>query len=102
MLIQALCWLILVSFLIKYDLDESIYENRDLPNTDSLDAWSKIGQEDADPKIDLYIAFGKDSEYWGTVGLAWVGGACSPYLKTSMNEWRRTPVETAMASKFFE
>ena len=89
-------------FLIKYDLDESIYEDRDLPSTDSLEAWSKIGKEDADRKIDLYIAFGKDSEYYGTVGEAWVGGACTPYDMTSMNEWRRTPVETAMASKFFE
>jgi len=55
-----------------------------------------IGEEDADRKIDIYIAFGKDSEYYGKVGEAWVGGACKPYLKTSMNEWRRTPVETAM------
>ena len=66
-----------------------------MPSTNSLEAWSKIGQEDADPKVDLYAAFGKDPEYWGTVGLAWVGGACNDYIKTSMNEYRNTPGETA-------
>ena len=66
-----------------------------MPNTKFLEAWSAIGQQDADPKVDLYIAFGRDSEYYGTVGLAWTGGACSSYHKTSMNEWRRTPAETA-------
>ena len=67
-----------------------------MPSTDSLDAWSAIGQSDADPKVDLYAAFGKDPQYYGTVGLAWVGGACNKYIKTSFNEWRKTPVETAM------
>ena len=67
-----------------------------MPNTNSLNDWSQIGQDDADPKVDLYCAFGKDPEYWGTVGLAWVGGACNDYTKTSMNEYRNTPAETAM------
>jgi len=79
----------------KYDVTETIYKNQDMPSTNSLEAWSKIGQEDADPKVDLYAAFGKDPEYWGTVGLAWVGGACNDYIKTSMNEYRNTPGETA-------
>ena len=67
-----------------------------MPTTDFLDAWSEIGQKDADPKIDLYIAFGKDPVMHGSVGLAWTGGACKNYHKTSFNEWRRTPAETAM------
>ena len=66
-----------------------------MPNTDSLKAWSKIGKQDADPKVDLYVCFGRGPSYYGTVGLAWVGGACNDFLKTSMNEWRKTPAETA-------
>ena len=50
-----------------------------MPTTDFLEAWSEIGQKDADPKIDLYIAFGKDPVMHGTVGLAWTGGACKDY-----------------------
>ena len=67
-----------------------------MPTTDFLEAWSEIGQKDADPKIDLYIAFGKDPQMHGTVGLAWTGGACKDYHKTSFNEYRRTPAQTAM------
>ena len=61
-----------------------------------MNNWSQYGKEDNDAKVDLYAAFGKDSEYYGTVGLAWVGGACREHDKTSFNEWRKTPVETAM------
>ena len=65
------------------------------PSTESLDAASKAGWEDNDPTTDLYAWFGKDPSYYGTVGLAWLGGACNDYLKTSFNEWRKTPAETA-------
>ena len=73
-----------------------------MPSTDYLNDWSEIGEKDADQKVDLYVAFGKDPDYWGTVGLAWVGGACEPYHKTSMNEHRNTPAETAMVSNKLE
>ena len=79
-------------------MEESIYKDKDMPSTDHLEAWSKIGQEDADPRVDLYACFGYDPPQYGmsTVGLAWVGGACNDYIKTSMNEHRPTPAETAM------
>jgi len=80
----------------KYDTSETLFKNLRLPSTDYLNNWSQYGKEDNDAKVDLYAAFGKDSEYYGTVGLAWVGGACREHDKTSFNEWRKTPVETAM------
>jgi hypothetical protein len=69
-----------------------------MPSTDYLNAWSDIGKDDADPKVDLYAAFGYDPPQPGmsTVGLAWVGGACNDRIKTSMNEHRGSPAETAM------
>jgi hypothetical protein len=69
-----------------------------MPSTDYLEAWSNIGQQDADSKVDLYAAFGYDPPQYGmsTVGLAWVGGACNDRIKTSMNEHRNTPTETAL------
>merc|ERR1712001_4408 len=60
----------------KYNKRETIHKRENLPSTESLRTWSQYGQDDADPKVDLCCAFGKDSDYWGTVGLAWVGGAC--------------------------
>jgi len=80
----------------KYDTTETIYKDLNLPSTDYLNNWSQYGQDDADSKVDLYVAFGKDSEYYGTVGLAWVGGACNKFIKTSFNEYRNTPSESAM------
>merc|ERR1712018_384537 len=80
----------------KYDNAETIYKNQNLPSTDSLGTWAQYGVEDGDAKVDLYCAFGKDSSYYGTVGLAYVGGACNKQWKTSFNEWRKTPSETAM------
>ena len=65
-----------------------------------MDTWSQIGKDDGDKKVDLYVTFGKDSSYYGTVGLAWVGGACNDYIKTSFNEYRNTPSETAMVNTF--
>ena len=54
------------------------------------------------PKVDLYAAFGKDVDYYGAVGLAWTGGACTQswnygamWAGTSFNEWRKTPTATA-------
>merc|ERR1719216_530151 len=82
----------------KYDKSETIYKNANYPSTDYLDTWSQIGKDDGDKKVDLYCAFGKDSSYYGTVGLAWVGGACNDYIKTSFNEYRNTPSETAMVA----
>ena len=61
-----------------------------------MKTWSQIGKDDGDKKVDLYVAFGKDSSYYGTVGLAWVGGACNDFIKTSFNEYRNSPSETAM------
>jgi len=82
----------------KYDKSESIHKNANYPSTDYLDTWSQIGKDDGDKKVDLYVTFGKDSSYYGTVGLAWVGGACNDYIKTSFNEYRNTPSETAMVA----
>lgn len=82
--------------LFKYDTSETIYKDEEYPSTDYLETWSAIGQADADDKVDLYATFGKDPSYWGTVGLAWVGGACNDYIKTSFNEWRATATENAM------
>ena len=62
----------------------------------NLNDASKAGWEDNDRTIDLYAWFGKDPQYYGTVGLAWVGGACNQFIQTSFNEHRKTPVETAM------
>ena len=81
--------------MLQYDTSETIYKNKNYPSTDYLDTWAQIGQDDADPKVDLYAAFGKDPSYWGTVGLAYVGGACNDFIKTSFNEWRKTPSATA-------
>merc|ERR1711997_61496 len=80
----------------KYDVSETIYKNANYPSTDYLKTWSQIGKDDGDKKVDLYVAFGKDSSYYGTVGLAWVGGACNDFIKTSFNEYRNSPSETAM------
>jgi len=82
--------------LFKYDTAETIFEPVYWRSTDNLDAASDRGVADGDEKVDLYAWFGKDTNYWGTVGLAWVGGACSARIKTSFNEWRQTAVETAM------
>ena len=84
----------------QYDKSESIHKNANYPSTDYLDTWSQIGKDDGDKKVDLYVTFGKDSSYYGTVGLAWVGGACNDYIKTSFNEYRNTPSETAMVNTF--
>ena len=65
-----------------------------------MKTWSQIGKDDGDKKVDLYVAFGKDSSYYGTVGLAWVGGACNDFIKTSFNEYRNSPSETAMVISF--
>ena len=61
------------------------------------------------PKVDLYVTFGRDPAYYGTVGLAWTGGACKSgrgrnddgsitpelWTGTSFNEWRKTASATA-------
>ena len=80
----------------QYDKAKTIFKNVDWPSTDNLKDASKAGWEDNDDTVDLYAWFGKDPEYYGTVGLAWVGGACNDYIKTSFNEYRNTPVATAM------
>jgi len=95
----------------KYDKGETIRRYENLPSTDSLNDWSIYNYGDSlnSPKVDLYVVFGRDPEYWGTVGLAWLGGACSAnrvrqednsiigpvWLGTSFNEWRNTASATA-------
>jgi hypothetical protein len=89
----------------KYDTSEAIFKNAYRPSTDYLDHWSQDALADVanNPKVDLYVTFGKDTEYYGTVGLAWVGGACSKgnnqygpmWSGTSFNEYRNTPTATA-------
>lgn len=86
-----------------------------MPSTDFLDAWEDIGLEDADPKVDIYASFGYDAadhqecneqnpnaecqqrrctcSY--TSGLAGVGVACKDHSKNSMNEYAKTPVQSA-------
>ena len=85
----------IIHLLSQYNTAESIYKNVNWPSTDHLDDAAKAGQDDGDAKVDLYVWFGKDPDYWGTIGLAWVGTACVNYHKTSFNEWRKTPVENA-------
>ena len=79
----------------QYDASETLFQNEYWPSTDHLTTAAGVGQADADDKVDLYAWFGKDSEYYGTVGLAYVGGACTDFIKTSFNEWRSTPTQTA-------
>jgi len=79
----------------KYDTAESIYTNVNWPSTEYLETAAGVGVADADARVDLYCFFGKDKDYYGTVGLAYVGGACNEKWKTSFNEWRKTPTETA-------
>ena len=74
------------------------------PITDFLNATdgaSAAGKDDGDPRVDLYVWFGRDAECTDTeegctVGLAWTGGACQDYVKASFNEWQPTPTENAM------
>jgi hypothetical protein len=98
----------------KWDNSEAIYQNRDLPSTDSLDTWAGMMEtEDADPKVDLYAVFGYDqwdfqpctassANYRGngqcvsTKGVGFVGTACKDYSKISFNEYSKTTAETAM------
>jgi hypothetical protein len=56
----------------KYDNSETIFQNVYWPSTDNLEKAAEVGQADADPKVDLYTWFGKDSAYYGEVGLACV------------------------------
>jgi len=95
----------------KYNKRETIRRNENLPSTDSLNNWSLYAMGDVanNPKVDLYAVFGKDPQYYGTVGLAWVGGACRGgrvrnedgsimgpvWLGTSFNEHRNTASATA-------
>ena len=87
-----------------------------MPSTDYLKQWSQIGQEDADDRVDLYVAFGYDekdhscdpsSPNWTgsgcsfTTGLAYVGGACTDEIKNSMNEWSDSPAKTGLVSFIF-
>eukprot|EP00095_Tigriopus_kingsejongensis_P006351 maker-scaffold390_size186308-snap-gene-0.34 protein:Tk06351 transcript:maker-scaffold390_size186308-snap-gene-0.34-mRNA-1 annotation:"polymorphic outer membrane protein g i family" len=45
----------------------------------------------AESKANLYVLFCDDPEYFGTVGIAFVGGVCSTNgLHLSLNEWRNT------------
>ena len=64
-----------------------------------------MGDVANNPKVDLYAVFGKDPQYYGTVGLAWVGGACRGgrvrgqskpvWIGTSFNEYRNTASASA-------
>lgn len=81
---------------MQYDHAETLYADVNWPSClDFLADGSQYGVDDADPTVDLYAWFVDDPEYWGTVGVAWVGTACLPYYKTSMNEHRDTPTEMA-------
>jgi len=97
----------------KYDLSEAIYKDASMPSTDFLTQWSQIGQEDADDRVDLYVAFGYDekdhscdpsSPNWTgsgcsfTTGLAYVGGACTDGIRNSMNEWSDSPASTGLTA----
>ena len=56
---------------------------------------AEAGLADGDPKIDLYAWFGKDKDYGGVVGMAYLGGACRDESKTSFNEWRKSATANA-------
>jgi len=95
----------------KYNKYESIRRYEDLPSTEYLNDWSVYALNDVkkNPKVDLYVTFGRDPAYYGTVGLAWTGGACKSgrgrnddgsitpelWTGTSFNEWRKTASATA-------
>ena len=72
-----------------------------MPSTAFLKKWKDRGIEDADPKVDIYASFGYDAvdhqctrcSY--TAGLATLGGACKDGAKNSMNEYARTPAQSA-------
>jgi hypothetical protein len=82
--------------LFKYDTAETIYKDVSWPSTDSLDDAAAASEEDNDYAVNMYAWFGKDTAYYGTVGLAYLGGTCTYTQRASFNEWRNTPVETAM------
>ena len=99
----------------KYNPAESIRRFEKIPAaTDaSLENWSLWAGNDVknNPKVDLYVIFGKDTEKYGTVGIAYVDGACRKqlvkkvqkgktffipqWMGTSFNEWKPTPSATA-------
>ena len=107
-----------LNIFLQWDNSETIYKNQDLPSTESLDTWAGIGETDADQKVDLYAALGYDQwdfqpcsqqsanwkcEHgqcgcWSTKGVAFVGGACKDYSKTSFTEYSKTTAETAMVN----
>jgi len=100
-----------VQIKFKYNKRETITRNENLPSTDYLNNWSLYAMDDVEknPKVDLYAVFGKDPQYYGAVGVAWVGGACRGgrvrnedgsimgpvWLGTSFNEHRNTPSASA-------
>ena len=80
-----------------------------MPSTDYLDRWGAYALQDADKRVDLYVTFGKDEDaaIWQIVGRAYIAGACLEgvledgtkiWAGTSFNEWRKTPIENALAS----
>ena len=102
-------------FNFQYNHAESArrYENIPKANEANLKNWSRWAGKDAknNPKVDLYVIFGKDTEKYGAVGIAYVGGACKTqlvkkdengkkvfvpqWMGTSFTEWRPTPSATA-------
>ena len=64
----------------------------------------QAGLEDGDPRVDLYVWFGKDPEYYGSAtntcaGKGYLGGACGP-KRLSFNEWRKTPAQMSLVSRY--
>ena len=48
----------------------------------------------------LYVFFCHDSSYFGTVGIAYVGGLCDTYgYAVSLNEWRNTTLASGKVRK---
>lgn len=81
--------------LFEYDTAEAIYKDVSWPSTDSLDNAAQAGVDDGQANVDMYAWFGKDTDYYGVIGLAWLGTICTSYYKTSFNEHRNTAAEMA-------
>ncbi|CAB4054923.1 unnamed protein product [Lepeophtheirus salmonis] len=70
------------------------YHDNEWTAEDSITTVEKYAQ--GDTETDLYVFLCADSNLYGTVGIAYVGGLCDTNgYQVSINEWRTTEAETA-------
>ena len=54
-----------------------------------------------DKSANLLVLFCNDPKYFGTVGIAYVGGLCDlGGYQVSLNEWRSSPAKTGKVKQF--